>query len=496
MQEVHSPDPRQTGAINHETRTAKLVAALELPRGIRRLGESGVVPGMDPKLAKNVIIANFAAYGHVIMTLPYYWVFKALGATWLSGLVFPLTLFFLAVPQINRLGFTTASRFLLVTVINLNVYLYTASLGMATSIQNVFFFTLVSPLMLFRVAEWRMILACTVQPILLWGLLVWKGPWIVPQTHFETWAYDIMSPAISFTTAVMLFSCSFLISILQQAGEMRLELAKDAAESSDRAKGRFLATMSHEIRTPMNGIFGMLQLMKEWSLSPRQKEDLDVMESSGQQLLAIINDILDFSKMDAGKMEMEDLPFNLPLSMTLCKRTMESQASQKGLYLRLEILEGCPEWIMGDEIRVRQVVMNLLNNAVKFTEKGGVTLRAGRTPGNESGFTVAIKDTGIGMDRETVSRLFQPFMQADSSVTRRYGGTGLGLAISKRLATGMGGDLTVESAAGQGSEFTFTAEMKAGSDPYFTQGALRDAGGDGSGVSGAGGGPSGRLPIS
>ena len=434
---------------------------------ILALGRAGVVPDMAPKLSQNVIITNFAAYGHVLMTVPYYWVFKAMGADWLSQLVVLLTLFFLAIPQVNLLGFTTASRIMLLGAININVYLFTASIGMASSIQNVFFFTLVSPLMLFRITEWRYILVCVAQPVILWFLLIWKGPWFIPQTHFESWALDILSPAISSTTAIMLFSCSMLIAYLQQGSESRLERAKEAAESSDRAKSRFLATMSHEIRTPMNGIFGVLQILMQSNLTEAHSKDLDLMKSSGDLLLAILNDILDFSKIEAGKLVLEARTFNLHESVLLCKKLLEKMASEKGLSLTLEVGADCPVWVVGDETRYRQVVLNLANNAIKFTRTGGVHLHLAisKRPDGRSEIALSVKDTGIGLTSESLRQLFQPFSQADSSTTREFGGTGLGLAISKRLADAMNGDLTVDSLPGEGSIFRFTAPMPAGLAP-------------------------------
>jgi signal transduction histidine kinase/CheY-like chemotaxis protein len=431
------------------------------------MSRAGVVPGMDPKLVNNVVITNFAGYAHFLITFPYYWVFKSLGATWLSSFVVPLSLFFLAIPQVNRFGFTTASRLMLIAAINLSVYLYTASIGMETSIQNVYFFSLVCPLMLFRVSEWRAILFCVVQPILFWTLLVWKGSWFIPQTHFEPWAFHIMSPAISLTTAIMLLTCSFLISLLQQSGESKLQKAKDAAETSDRAKSRFLATMSHEIRTPMNGILGVLQLLMESDFSKHHKEDLHLMRSSGDLLLTIINDVLDFSKIEANKLALEYRLFNLHATVTLCKRMLDKAAADKGLSLSLDIALDCPIWVMGDETRYSQVVMNLANNAIKFTRTGYVRINLHRQskPGGEQIICLSVQDTGIGITPENLKNLFQPFSQADSSTTREFGGTGLGLVISKRLTNAMQGDLTVESVFGLGSVFRFTALLEPGAEP-------------------------------
>ncbi len=438
-----------------------------IPSAISAIGSFGITPGMDPRHARNIIISNFASYSHALITFPYYWIFKALGATWLSSLVHPLTLFFLCIPQINRLGFTTASRILLTTVLNLNVYLYTASIGMETSIQNVFFFTLVSPLMLFRLSEWRSIAFCVSQPFILWSLLVWKGVWIIPPTHFEPWAFHIMSPAISFTTAGMLFSCSLLFTILEQSSGIKLERAKLAAESSDRAKSQFLAIMSHEIRTPMNGIFGGIQLLNSTSPSEKQKSHLELMESSSGHLMQILNDILDFSKMTAGKLELEQKSFNLNDTLRNSKSMFDKMADDKSLTLELAIGEASPIWVVGDETRFRQVVLNLVNNAIKFTKMGGIriTLKKLSETSAECNVLVTVADTGIGMSEETIQILFHPFTQADSTITREFGGTGLGLAISKQIALAMGGKLSVQSTPKIGSVFNFSCRLLKGAKP-------------------------------
>ncbi len=427
----------------------------------------GITSGMNEKDARNILVTNSAAYIHAGLTLPYYWIFKTLGATWLSLLVLPLTLFFLSIPQINRLGFTTISRISLITIINLNVYLYTASIGMATSIQNVFFFTLVCPLLFFQVAEWRYILFCGLQPISLWALLIWKGSWFLPQTPFEPWAYKIMSPAISFTTAIMLLTCFFVNAMLQRTSELKLEKAKEAAEASSLAKNRFLATVSHEIRTPLNGIYGVMQLWMKSDLSVERKEELRLMKSSGDLLLVIINDILDFSKIESGKLELEERLFNVQETVKDCQRLLQKISEEKGLSLSLQIAKNCPTWVLGDETRYRQVVMNLSNNAVKFTTSGNIDLMLSQAGGSESEpvLLFEIRDTGIGIHPETVSKLFQPFSQADASTTRKYGGTGLGLVICKRLALAMRGDIRVESISGSGSAFYFTAGLKIGEAP-------------------------------
>jgi signal transduction histidine kinase/CheY-like chemotaxis protein len=449
-------------------RESKMVMRFQAVRNwIEALGRTGVKPDMEPLQAEKIIICNYTAYLNVLTSAPYFWILTSLGAPWLSLFIIPLAVFFLVVPELNRLGFTTVSRIILITVINVDVYLYTASVGMESSIQNVFFFTLVAPLMLFQVLEWGSILFCVSQPLLFWALLVDKGTWFIPQTNFEPWALKAMAPAISFTSAIMLFASSFLVSLLHQRSVVKLRRAKEEAEESERTKSRFLATMSHEIRTPMNGIFGVLQGMEQSGLTPSQKSDMKVIQSSGELLLSIINDILDFSKMDARKLTLEMRPFHLVETTQSVKKMFEALAKEKGLNLELKISNDCPTWVVGDEIRFRQLVMNLTNNAIKFTKTGSVHILLSRKGGidTDPGIRLIVKDTGIGMNAATLAKLFQPFTQGDSSTTREYGGTGLGLAISKTLATAMDGILSVESIFNQGSIFQFTANFKSASGP-------------------------------
>jgi signal transduction histidine kinase/ActR/RegA family two-component response regulator len=242
-----------------------------------------------------------------------------------------------------------------------------------------------------------------------------------------------------------------------------LERAQAQALEASRAKSAFLAMMSHELRTPMNGVMGMAHALASTRLDPRQTGYLDTIVQSGDGLMAILNDILDLSKIEAGKLELDAVSFDIGELGRQLHRLWEETARAKGLDLTLEIAPDLPAWVAGDPVRVRQVMLNLVANALKFTEHGGVRLAI--DPDGERGVAITVSDTGVGISPEQQARLFQPFSQGDASITRRFGGTGLGLSICRYLVEMMDGEISLVSQPGVGSTFRATLPLAAAPAP-------------------------------
>jgi signal transduction histidine kinase/CheY-like chemotaxis protein len=254
-----------------------------------------------------------------------------------------------------------------------------------------------------------------------------------------------------------------ILNIELQEQKEQEEAARQLADKANQAKSIFLATMSHEIRTPLNGVLGMVSLLNETQLNNEQNEYVETIKLSGESLLSVINDILDFSKIESGKLELDPHPFNLKSCITEVIEMFARRAGETGISLRYCIADNVPHQLVADSLRLKQVLINLMGNALKFTAKGEVCLGISLAKNNPDGtleVLCEVKDSGIGIPADRISRLFRAFSQVDSSTTRRYGGTGLGLAICERLVTLLGGTIAVESEVGKGTSFFFTVKMK------------------------------------
>ncbi|MBI5005818.1 MAG: response regulator [Nitrosomonadales bacterium] len=286
--------------------------------------------------------------------------------------------------------------------------------------------------------------------------------------HARDWPalaeHDGATISTLFVTGLSFWWLTYFYEEVRESALNEVGDAKTAAEMADRAKSEFLANMSHEIRTPLNSIIGMTYLSLQHTADEKMRDYLGKIEQSGEHLLGVIDDILDYSKIEAGKVQLEQVDFDIRQINAALSHLVSWKAAEKGLSLRFEIAAGMPHWLRGDPLRLKQILLNYLNNAIKFTEQGEIVMR-GRVLRQDADSVLLrfeVSDTGIGIPHESQRTLFQPFWQADSSISRKYGGSGLGLVICHRLAGLMAGEVGVESEAGKGSTFWLNVSFEKG----------------------------------
>ena len=318
------------------------------------------------------------------------------------------------------------------------------------------FFVMMAVIVLYQ--DWLPFLLALVSVVVDHGIIGTWAPVMVynhPGAQHNPWTWALVHGAF------ILAECAALLVYwrVNETVQVDLHQEKERAEAASKAKSQFLANMSHEIRTPMNGVLGMAELLSLTDLTDKQRRYVEQIRGSGSHLLHIINDILDFSKIEAGKVVLERHPFDLAAVIRETVDSFLDRARAKGLSLSCTTEEGMQANVTGDPHRLRQILTNLIGNAVKFTESGSVTVTVTSLSGVAGGFTIVVQDTGIGISESDQTELFKEFSQADGSATRKYGGTGLGLAISKRLVEMMGGSIGVQGAVGSGSRFWFTVRF-------------------------------------
>ena len=335
------------------------------------------------------------------------------------------------------------------------------------------FFVMMAVIVLYQ--DWMPFLLALVSVVVDHGVIGMLAPTLVynhADAQHDPWMWALIHGAF------ILAECAALLVYWRVNETVQADLykEKERAEAASRAKSQFLANMSHEIRTPMNGVLGMAELLALTQLTEKQRRYVEQIRSSGDHLLHIINDILDFSKIEAGKIVLERTPFDLAVVITETVESFLDQAQAKGLTISSTTEEGLQTRVVGDAYRFRQVLTNLIGNAIKFTDVGTISVTLQSSNGSAGSFRIAVQDSGIGISPEAQAALFLEFSQVDGSSTRKHGGTGLGLAISKRLVEMMHGSIGVESTPGTGSRFWFTVQFPEAEidDPVTDQDSGRE----------------------
>lgn len=428
------------------------------------IGRIGLSDDLPLDKYRGLYATNIASVFHLLTTLPYVILFAIFGSWDLVAMSFALCLTYPAALWLMSRRFYSAARFCLLGAITTAIFIFCLLLGEPSRLETTLLYTVAAPVIFFSVREYRKIVLAILMPCLAYGLLHASAyGWIAPYPLTEG-QLAFFRVAISGTTALLILLPVTLLLRAQLRTEQDLIGAKDKAEKSDKAKSEFLATVSHELRTPLNGLLGTLELLDSDPLTENQSENLAISLASGKLLRNVIADILDYSRFEKGLVTLESNSFDMVEVLRRTLATFQIPAEDKGLRISMEVMGTFPR-VIGDDSRIQQIGVNLIGNALKFTDRGGITLRLTAQPALVGRLSIQMEvvDTGIGIPLEKQASLFEPFTQAHRGMRVDQGGCGLGLSICRRLTVLMNGRLTFSSQPGQGS--TFCLEITLPVDP-------------------------------
>lgn len=426
---------------------------------LRRIGNLGALQSMDARDAKRVILANQLTVSYVFISFPYFFIFREIGADTLAWMLLPILVLHLMTLWLNAIGHHLHARLNLALLTSISITAFAFALGRGSGINFLLLPATMNFLILFDWEKERAYLCAglVINSAMFVGyqsLSFHVGTWYAIPLEIERWVRITM--AVAAELGIIVGTLHFLMG--NRRTEKALARASENALAGEKIKSRFIANMSHEIRTPLNVIVGMVNLLDKPQQESKRKELLNNIRVSADDLLAILNDVLDLSKIEAGKMKVESIPINLREMADSVLQPYLLEAGRKGLQLSLEMEAGMAGSLYGDPLRLRQILNNLLSNAMKFTVAGKIILRIHKAAGGGSSQRIAfeVQDSGVGIPLEAQKNLFNSFQQADDSTTRNFGGSGLGLAICKHLTEMMGGTICLKSRPGEGSTVGFT----------------------------------------